>query len=76
VTELSQQAIYQGKASRATKTWQVNSTLPRASHAALKGETVGIDETYSNGAKWPGDSILDASEVAFCSCTSEVEIEF
>ena len=76
VTELSQQAIYQGKASRATKTWQVNSTRPRASHAALNGETVGIDETYSNGAKWPGDSILDASEVAFCSCTSEVEIEF
>ena len=37
-----------------TKTW-VTGPNPRAVHAALDGETVGIDETFSNGAEWPGD---------------------
>lgn len=57
-----------------TKTWVVNSSNPRPSHAAMNGETVGIEDTYSNGMQWPGDSSGGADEVANCSCTSEVTI--
>lgn len=37
----------------ATKTW-VTGPNPRPEHAALDGETVGLDEDFSNGAPWPG----------------------
>jgi hypothetical protein len=57
----------------ATKTWTTGSN-PRPSHAALNGETVGIDDTFSNGARWPGDSSLEASDRAGCNCSVEVEI--
>lgn len=54
----------------ATKTWEVNSGNPRASHAAMNGETVPYSEPFSNGAMWPGDSsVLDAAEVANCQCS-------
>lgn len=59
--------------SDATKTWYAGAN-PRASHAAMNGETVGIDEQFSNGADWPGDSALDAAERAGCNCYVEVEI--
>lgn len=51
-----------------TKTWVVTSSNPRSSHAAMNGETVGIDELFSNGAKWPGDPSLDVDETAGCTC--------
>ena len=51
-----------------TKTWLVSSGNPRASHAAMDGETVAIGETFSNGGLWPGDPGLGADEVAGCSC--------
>lgn len=52
----------------ATKTW-VAGPKPRPTHAAMSGETVGIEETFSNGARWPGDSAaLDADETAGCDC--------
>jgi hypothetical protein len=57
-----------------TKTWRVRSNNPRKSHARMNGESVGLDEEFSNGAKWPGDSSLDEDERAGCTC--EVEIEF
>jgi HK97 family phage portal protein len=57
-----------------TKTWTVMSTNPRPSHAAMDGETVGIDEEYSNGAAWPGDAVLDVDEIAGCTCTSTITI--
>jgi hypothetical protein len=55
----------------ATKTWIVTSGNPRPSHAAMDGETVGIEDDFSNGMPWPGAS-GDADEVAGCSC----EVEF
>lgn len=59
----------------ATKTWEVNSGNPRASHAAMAGETVPYDEPFSNGAMWPGDSsALDAAEVANCQCSVLITI--
>ena len=62
------------QAGAATKTWLVTSSNPRPEHAAMNGETVGIDDLFSNGARWPGDPVLGADGVAGCSC--EVEISF
>lgn len=58
--------------SRATKTWVVTSSNPRPSHAAMNGETVGVDEDFSNGLAWPGAAGADADEVAGCSCEMNV----
>ncbi|GJF04953.1 phage portal protein [Pseudonocardia sp. D17] len=57
-----------------TKTWRVRSSNPRKSHARMDGETVGLHDTFSNGAQWPGDSSLDEDERAGCTC--EVDVEF
>lgn len=57
-----------------TKTWIVTSANPRSSHAALDGETVPVDQTFSNGAMWPGDAVLDVDEVAGCMCGVEITI--
>jgi len=60
----------------ATKTWVVTSRNPRASHAAMAGETVPLDSVFSNGAKWPGDSsALDVDEVAGCTCDVDISFE-
>jgi hypothetical protein len=56
----------------AQKTWVVTSANPRPEHAAMDGETVGIDDMFSNGAKWPGDPVLGADGVAGCTCDVEV----
>jgi hypothetical protein len=53
-----------------TKTW-ITGANPRPEHAAMDGETVGIDEQFSNGLDWPGSG-GDADEVAGCNCTVEV----
>ena len=57
------------QSSNATKTWNVTSGNPRASHAAMDGETVGINDTFSNGLDWPGAMGADADEVAGCQCS-------
>lgn len=41
----------------------------RGSHRQLDGETVGLDEEFSNGLKYPGDPSGPASEVYNCRCT-------
>ncbi|MFB7798942.1 phage portal protein [Isoptericola sp. NPDC056134] len=57
-----------------TKTWVVTSSNPRSSHAAMAGETVPIDGTFSNGMEWPGDPVAGAEEVANCMCSVEITI--
>lgn len=54
-----------------TKTWRTTSQNPRASHAAIDGETVAVDSEFSIGGRWPGDPALDVAEVANCSCLLE-----
>lgn len=58
----------------AQKSWIVTSGNPRPEHAAMDGETVGLDDNFSNGAKYPGDSILGADGVSGCTC--DVEVRF
>ena len=56
------------------KTWVVTSANPRAEHAAMNGETVAIDEEFSNGAMWPGDQVLTPEESCNCQCEVEITI--
>ena len=51
-----------------TKTWVVTSGKPRSSHAAMDGETVELNQLFSNGMNGPGDYSGGADEVAGCSC--------
>jgi HK97 family phage portal protein len=57
----------------ATKTWNTGPN-PRADHAAMNGETVGIDEVFSNGMNAPGDPAGGADEVAGCNCDLTYDI--
>jgi HK97 family phage portal protein len=50
------------------KTW-VTGPNPRPEHAALDGETVPIDQTFSNGADWPGGDGEPG-----CNCSVDISI--
>lgn len=52
----------------ARKTWRVRSTRPRATHAALNGQTVPVGQLFGNGARWPSDGRLPTEERARCTC--------
>lgn len=52
------------------KTWIVTSSKSR--HPQMHGETVPVSETFSNGARWPGDPVLGADEAAGCNCQLEL----
>ena len=66
------EAAQQTCGSRARKRWIVNSTNPRASHAAMQGEEVGLDEVFSNGLACPGSLDGTADETAGCQCSLEI----
>lgn len=51
-----------------TKTW-VTGPNPRTSHAAMDGETVPVDEPFSNGMTWTGQG---GSEDAGCNCSTVI----
>ena len=52
------------------KMWVHNgSSHPRADHAAMNGETVDMDDTFSNGMRWPHDwGGGDADDIMGCNC--------
>lgn len=68
LTEASKQTVGDG----VQKQWVVTSSNPRSEHAAMDGEVVGIDDTFSNGANWPGDPVLGAEGVSNCRCSVDV----
>jgi len=71
----SVEAANQVAPERATKTWVVTSSNPRASHAAMDGETVPLSENFSNGAAWPGDGAnLSADDIAGCQCSLSIDV--
>ena len=52
-----------------TKTW-VTGSNPRISHAMMDGETVGIDEMFSNGCDVPGS--LGDPDGYGCNCSMDI----
>lgn len=54
------------------KTWvHTGGATSRAEHEAMDGETVGIDELFSNGLRWPGDPTGGPEDNAQCHCRVE-----
>ncbi|MBM3715081.1 MAG: phage portal protein, partial [Actinobacteria bacterium] len=54
------------------KRWNA-ATDAACDHASMHGETVAIDQPFSNGAMWPGDRAAGATEAAACSCGLEFD---
>ena len=71
--EASRQAADQGSKRKVYKVWEAGANA-RESHALMDGETVPIDETFSNGADWPGDDSLDPDESCGCNCSTRIII--
>lgn len=42
---------------------------PRPEHIEMDGETVDVDEQFSNGLKYPGDPAEGPGEICNCTCT-------
>jgi HK97 family phage portal protein len=59
----------------AVKRWYVTSTNPRATHVAMNGEQALMGETFTNGARWPGDARLHPAERVNCTCAMEFDVE-
>ena len=72
--EAARQGREQGTTRRVLKEW-VTGPNARLSHALMDGETVPIDDAFSNGAYWPGDDTLDAAESCYCNCTTRIIVE-
>ncbi|MEU1496062.1 phage portal protein [Streptomyces sp. NPDC005732] len=51
------------------KVWVTGGTNPRASHKAQDGEQVDLDDVFSNGLRWPGDSGGETKELVNCNCS-------
>lgn len=66
------EACRQLRITDAMKTWVVTSSNPRKSHAAMNGESVPIEDKFSNNMEWPGDWAGGPDEVCGCQCTIEV----
>jgi len=73
--EAPQQAERQGIQKTVEKRW-VTGDNPRQEHAMMNGETVKIDEPFSNGCFWPGDEYGDPDTTCGCNCSTEVIITF
>ena len=73
--EAPEQAEQQGIHKRVEKMW-VTGDNPRQEHAMMNGETVPIDQAFSNGCEWPGDENGDPDTTCGCNCSTEVIITF
>lgn len=71
--EAVHQAQSQGYERKVEKEW-VTGPNARDTHIAMNGQRVGMDENFSNGARWPGDDTLDPAESCGCNCSIEVVI--
>ena len=71
--EATRQATDQGSRKKVFKVWETGANA-RESHQLMDGETVPIDEPFSNGADWPGDDSLDPDESCGCNCSTRVII--
>ena len=71
--EAPQQAEQQGIHKTVEKRW-VTGENPRQEHAMMNGETVPIDQAFSNGCYWPGDENGDPDTTCGCNCSTEIII--
>ena len=71
--EAVHQAQDQGYTKKVEKEW-VTGPNARDTHIAMNGQRVGIDDNFSNGARWPGDDNLSPAESCGCNCSTEVII--
>ncbi|MFE3853430.1 phage portal protein [Streptomyces griseorubiginosus] len=55
------------------KIWRTGGTNPRPSHKAQDGESVSLDDVFSNGLRWPGDSGGETKELVNCNCDLDYE---
>lgn len=72
--EAASQAKSQGSRRLVYKRW-VTGPNARPEHDLMDGEVVPIDQTFSNGADWPGDDILGPEGTCGCNCTTTVIVE-
>ncbi len=73
-SEAARQSREQGSPKRVLKQW-VTGPNARLSHILMDGQTVDIDDAFSNGAYWPGDDTLDPSESCGCNCETRIIVE-
>ncbi len=71
VLEAVHQAQRDGYRKKVEKIW-VTGDNPRPSHQMMDGETVPVNQNFSNGAYWPGDDNLDPDESCGCNCSTEI----
>ena len=71
--EAPQQAEQQGIHKTVEKRW-ITGENPRQEHALMNGETVPIDQAFSNGCYWPGDENGDPNTTCGCNCSTEIII--
>ncbi|MEV5680972.1 phage portal protein [Streptomyces sp. NPDC052179] len=58
-----------GASNLTRKIWRTGGTNPRASHKALNGEQVDLDDVFGNGLRWPGDGSGETKELVNCKCS-------
>jgi hypothetical protein len=59
------------------KVWRATKdSRTRDTHAALDGESVGVDERFSNGLLYPGEPGGDPAEVINCRCIADYRVDF
>ena len=73
--EAPKQARDEGITRTVEKMW-VTGDNPRPEHAMMNGETVPINEAFSNGCEWPGDEGGDPDTTCGCNCSTEVIITY
>ena len=73
VHEAPHQAEQQGIEKTVEKVW-VTGENPRQEHLMMNGETVPVNEAFSNGCFWPGDEGGDPDTTCGCNCSTEIVI--
>lgn len=71
--EAVHQAQRDGFNKQVEKVW-VTGPNARATHAAMNGERVPVDDNFSNGMYWPGDDNFPANETCGCNCSTDIII--
>ena len=73
IHEAPHQAEQHGVRKTVEKMW-ITGDNPRQEHALMNGQTVPIDQPFSNGCFWPGDENGDPDTTCNCNCSTEVII--